>query len=250
MIQFASRNYTIILVPIIGVIVYVTVHKVFPEKVSNINSQKDFKGKGIFRKWRVKGIFRKRRGKNITRIKKIMNNIMNNIDKRALMIALIAVLAAGVGLRYIRYQQFKRKLEEAKIMDLCREMWVTYDKAKPAMGNTQMEVIPSEKKKEENVLLRAIIKLITKETEDGGISLRYGLNGKWVNEKPVLTWLIVGGIIALLHIGLITVFLVILYNLYISGAISKEKYEWVLSIIRKIISGGKKVPVTTPSLPA
>lgn len=209
----------IFLPTIVGISVYILVSKLFPEKVSDINSQKDFRGGDIVRNHLIKKI-----------IKKIMHD-------QALKIALISVFATA------GFQHFNQEIETLLVDDVFNQICV-----KEVDGQLKIfcDII---KEHELNLHSKSIKELIVNSnlSKDDKINLLkikldFIINGECPGKKRFLIISIIAAFITVCVSGVsgLILFLEALYRLFQEGKISRALYEQILKIVTKRVS---KVPV-------
>lgn len=214
-----SKFSSIFFPTIVGISVYIVVSKLFPEKVSDINSKKDLRGGNIVRNHLIKKI-----------IKKIMHD-------RALKIALISVFAiAG-------FQYFNQEIERLLVDDVFDQICV-----KEVDGQLKI-VCDIIKEHELNLHSKSIKELVVTSnlSKDDKINLLkikldFIINGECAGKKRFLIISIIAALITVCvsGVGGLALFLEALYRLFQEGKISRALYEQILKIVTKRLT---KVPV-------
>lgn len=214
-----SKFSSIFFPTIVGISVYIVVSKLFPEKVSDINSKKDLRGGNIVRNHLIKKI-----------IKKIMHD-------RALKIALISVFATA------GFQYFNQEIERLLVDDVFNQICV-----KEVDGQLKI-VCDIIKEHELNLHSKSIKELVVTSnlSKDDKINLLkikldFIINGECAGKKRFLIISIIAALITVCvsGVGGLALFLEALYRLFQEGKISRALYEQILKIVTKRLT---KVPV-------
>jgi hypothetical protein len=207
-----AKLSSIFLPAIVGISVYILVSKLFPEKVSDINSGKDLRSGDIVRNHLIKKI-----------VKKIMRD-------RALKIALISVFATA------GFQYFNQEIETLLVDDVFNQICV-----KEVDGQLKI-VCDIIKKHELNFHSKSIKELLVTSnlSKDDKINLLkikldFIINGECAGKKRFLIISIIATLIAVCvsGVGGLALFLEALYRLFQEGKISRALYEQILEYITK-----------------
>jgi len=219
------KSSSIFLPTIVGISVYIVVSKLFPEKISDINSEKDLIGEDILRSHLIKKI-----------VKKIMHD-------RALKVALISVFAtAGF------YQYFNQEIEALLVDDVFNQLCV-----KEVDGRLKI-VCDIIEEHELNLHPKSIQKLIVTQdlSKDDKINLLkikldFIINGEYPGKKRFLIISIIAALItvSVSGIGGLALFLKALYRLFQEGKISRALFEQILNeaILKSVVKRWIKVPI-------
>lgn len=200
----------IFLPTIVGITVYIIVNKLFPEKVSPINSEKDLRGGDIVRNHLINKI-----------VKRIMQD-------RALKVALISVFATA------GYQYFHQEIEALLVDDVFNKICV-----KETDGELKI-VCQIIEEHELNLHSKSIKELIVAEnlSKDAKIDLLkikldFIINGQCAGKKRFLIVSIVAALITVCSSGVggLALFLEALYRLFQEGKISRALYEKILKLV-------------------
>ena len=202
----------IFLPTIVGISVYLLVSKFFPEKLSNKNSQKDFRGGNLI--------------PNST-IEKILKRIMQD---RALKIALISVFfTAG-------YQHFNQEVETLLVDEVFQQVCSSTGEGKLTI------VCDIIKEHDLNLHTKSIKELIVTNNLSTEakinllkIKLDFIINGECGGKKRFIILSIVAILLTLFESGLLGlgIFLEALYRLFQEGKISRAVYNEILKIVSK-----------------
>jgi hypothetical protein len=213
------RIPSIFLPAIMGVIAYILVSKLFPEKASDINSQKDLRGGDLVRNLLIQKI-----------IKKIMND-------RALRVAILTVFAtAGAN-------HFTHEVQELLADDALNQICV-----KEVNGQLKI-VCDIIKENELNLHTKTMKELILRSNLSNEnkinllkIKLDFIINGACAGKKRFILASVIAALIAfwLSGVGGLALFLEALYRLFQEGKISRALYEQILEMVTK---RGTKVPI-------
>ncbi len=201
------RKLSNILLPtIVGITVYISINKFFPEKVSDRNSQKDLRGGDIIRNH-------------------LINKIMHD---RALKIALISVFAT------VGFQYFNHEIQTLLLDDVFKQICV-----KEVDG--QLKIVCDIIKEDElNFHTKSITELIvtsnlSKDDKINLLKLKLDLiiNGECASTKRflVISMIAVCITICVSGVGGLILFLEALYRLFQEGKISLALYKKILKIV-------------------
>lgn len=219
------KTSSIFLPTMVGISVYIVVSKLFPEKVSNINSEKDLIDGEIVRSHLIKKIVKK------------------TIHDRALKIAIISVFAtAGF------HQYFNQEIEALLVDNVFKELCV-----KKMDGRLKI-VCDIIEEHELNLHSKSVQKLII--TQDISkdekinllkIKLDFIINGEYGGKKRFIIVSIIAALITVCvsGVGGLAIFLEALYRLFQEGKISRAVFEQILNeaLLKSVVKRWVKMPV-------
>ena len=207
---------------IVGIIVYIAVSKLLPEKVSDIDFEKSLRGGDIVKDTLVR------------KIKEIAGKILL---ERALKIAIFSVFATA------GFQHFNQEIETLLVDDLFNQM-----SAKEVDGQLKI-VCNIIKEYDLNLYSKSVKELIvasnlSKEHKVNllTIKLDFIINGECPGKKRFLILTILAAFITISVSGVsgLAIFMEALYQLFKEGKISRALYEQILEVVAKKWT---KVPV-------
>jgi hypothetical protein len=210
---------SIFLPALVGISVYILVSKLFPEKVSEINSQKDLRGVDNVRENFFKEIF---------------NKIIYDSGVKVALVSVFAI--AG-------FQYFNKEIETILIDDVFNQICV-----KDVDGPLKV-VCGIIKEHELNLHSKSIKELIVTSNLSNEekinllkIKLDFIINGQCAGKKRFLIISIIAMLIAVCvsGVGGLALFLEALYRLFQEGKLSQVLYEQILEIATK---RSTKIPV-------
>jgi hypothetical protein len=202
---------------IVGVTLYIVVSKLFPEKLSSINSGKDLRGGDL-----VKYNF----------IKKLMISIKQN---RALKVALIGTFAAaGV-------QSFTQEIETLLVETLLVNNFYTKYGVEGLEGKLKVlsEIVKEYDLESNSKTINKILvaEKLSKEHKVSllKIKLDFLINGEYAGKKRFVVVSLIALLLTVSVSGVagLAIFLEALYQLFQEGKISKAVYEGIMNLVKK-----------------
>ena len=197
---------------LVGISVYILVNKLFPEKLSDINSEKDLRGGDIIRNHLIK---------------KIINKVIHD---RALKVAIITVFAtAGV-------QYFNKEIETLLLDEVFNQICV-----KEVDGQLKIvcDIIKEHELNLDSKSMKELIVASNLSQEDKinllKIKLDFIINDECTGKRRFLILCMIAALISVCvsGVGGLALFLEALYRLFQEGRISRALYTQILKLVTK-----------------